>query len=218
MSSKTLSCVFLVAVALGCPGGVAAQELLDMARRHAKEYPGAPVNIPSAPGHHTPKTIDELTNEAVAVVQATLSRIRTYVGGSRGHLVLTDYVLTSPTLLSGGISPSVSAVPGRGTTPILITLGGEVVLEGVTVRYTDVNRAPIKDNTEYLLFLRSGRGPDAGLGRYEIYYDGIFEVSQEQLKPLLNKGDEIFPEFVQQEPHDVVARIRKAAQVPARVR
>ncbi len=210
-SSKTLLCLLVVGMTLGVSSPAIGQVLLELARAQAIRNPGLPVEIPSGPGEHEPKTVDQLTKEAVAVVQATLSRGASYVGGSSGDRVLTDYLLTAPTLIAGRLP--VAVLPSPGTSPILTVYGGEVVLEGVTVRCTDINRAAIKDGAQYLVFLRPSRAPGAaGTHSYEIYYDGIFEVSRDQLKPLLKNADYVFPEFLHQRREDLVARIQKAAQ------
>jgi hypothetical protein len=210
--SKIVINAFVIAASVGVAHPVAGQELLELARAHARQYPGLPVQIPSGPGHYESKTVDELTREAVAVVQARVSRIRSYVGGSRGDRVLTDYLITEPGVIAGRLAAAVQPVPGPGTTPILTVYGGEVVLDGVTVRCTETNREAIKDGGQYLIFLRPARGTGAGPGRYEIYHGGIFEVLQDELKPLLKKARDVFPEFINQRPQELVARVRNAAQ------
>jgi hypothetical protein len=135
-SSKALVYLFAIATCLGVSSPVASQELLELARAQAIRRPGRPVEIPAAPAHNQPKTLDQLTNEAVAVVQVTLSRINSYVG-SRGDRVLTDYLITTPMVIAGELPAPTQRVPRPGTSPILTVYGGEVVLEGVTVRCTD---------------------------------------------------------------------------------
>lgn len=214
-SSKGLCCFFLVFTVLGVSRPAVGQELLEIARAHAIRYPGLPVQIPSPPGHYEPKTLDQLTNEAVSVVQATLSRIGSYVGGSRGDRVLTDYLIAAPIVIAGQLPVSVQRAPSPGIAPILTVYGGEVVIEGVTVRCTDINRAAIKDGAQYLVFLRPSRGPSkAGESRYEIHYGGIFEVLADEVKGLLKNADAVFADFLKDRPHpkDLVARIQKAAQ------
>ena len=211
-----LPCLFVLSATLGFSRPAFGQELLEIARSHAIRYPGQPVRIPSAPGHYEPKTLEQLTHEAVAVVQATVSRVRSYVGGRRGDRVLTDYQITAPLVIAGQWPASVQVVPGPGTPlPVLTVFGGEVVLEGITVRAADVNRADIKDGGEYLIFLRPSRGANrAGEIAYEIYYGGIFEISGDQVLGLLNKANDVFADFLKDRPkgRELVARIQKAAQ------
>ena len=213
-SSKALVYLFAIATCLGVSSPVASQELLELARAQAIRRPGRPVEIPAAPAHNPPKTLDQLTNEAVAVVQVTLSRINSYVG-SRGDRVLTDYLITTPMVIAGELPAPTQRVPRPGTSPILTVYGGEVVLEGVTVRCTDNNRDAIKDGAQYLIFLRPSRAPStAGASRYEVYHGVIFEVSGDQVRGLLNNADHVFVDLLKDRatPKDLVARIQKAAQ------
>jgi hypothetical protein len=213
--SKAFVYLFIVGMVLSVSRPAIGQELLELARAQAMRYPGLPVQIPSPPGHYERKTVDQLTNEAVAVVQAKLSRIRSYVGGSRGDRVLTDYLIIEPAVIAGQLPALVQRVPSSGTSPILTVYGGEVVIEGVTVRCTDTDRAAIEDGAQHLIFLRPARTPGtSGTGRYEIHYGGIFEVSADEVKALLKNADDVFSDFLQErpKPKDLVARIQKAAQ------
>ena len=207
---KTLVCLFVIGAFVTGSSSAVAQDLRELARAQAIRNPGAPIQVPSPPGHYEPKTLEQLTNEAVVVVQATLSRFDSYLG-SAGDRVLTDYLITAPTVISGRLSDSIQRVPGPGAAPILTVYGGEIVLEGVTVRCTDVNRGAIKDGGQYLLFLMLSRRP--GPGRYEIYHGGIFEISGDQVTGLLRNAEGVFADFLRNrpKPKDLVARIRKAA-------
>jgi len=118
-------------------------------------------------------------------------------------------------VIAGELPAPTQRVPRPGTSPILTVYGGEVVLEGVTVRCTDNNRDAIKDGAQYLIFLRPSRAPStAGASRYEVYHGVIFEVSGDQVRGLLNNADHVFADLLKHRPtpKDLVARIQKAAQ------
>ncbi len=210
-STKAIIYCVVIGAVLGVANPALGQNLRELARAQAIRDPGTPVQVPSPPGHYEAKTLEQLANEAVAVAQATLSRISSYLDPA-GDRVLTDYLITAPTVITGRLPDSVQRVPGPGTSSILTVYGGEVVLDGVTVRCVDTNRAAINDGGQYLLFLRPSRRP--GPGRYEIYYGGIFEVSGDQVNGLLRNADDVFSDFLQErpKPKDLVARIQKAAQ------
>ena len=206
----------VVGLTLGVSSPAVAQDLLEMARHYAVRYPGQPVQIPSSPGHYEAKTLEQLTHEAVAVVQATLRWRRSYIGGTRGDRVLTDYEITAPLAIAGQWPVSVQRVPGPGAPlPVLTVFGGEVVLEGVTVRAHDVNRAQIKDAAEYIVFLRPSRGASRAREiAYEIYQGGIFDISGDHVTGLLKNADDVFADFLKDrpKPDELLARIQKAAQ------
>jgi hypothetical protein len=54
------------------------------------------------------------------------------------------------------------------------------------------------------------RRPEAG--RYEIYYGGIFEIMQDNVRPLLIQADYVFKGTIDARLQDLVLRIRTAAQ------
>jgi hypothetical protein len=210
MSSKTYVIVLVVGVILGAPRLAAAQYLLELARAQAVRHPGQPVELPSPPGDYEPRTVEQLTKGAAAVVLAKLTRVRSYVGGS-GDRVLTDYAVTTPTVIAGRLAPSIQPVPSQVAEPILTVYGGEVILEGVVVRCTDINRAPIQDNASYLIFLSPARR--GGPSQYEIHYGGIFDISQEKLKPLLKSADYVFADFIKEPAAKVLARVQNTVQL-----
>ncbi len=78
------------------------------------------------------------------------------------------------------------------------------------MRSIDTNRGPIEEGAEYVILLRLSRLP--GPGRYEIFYGGIFEVSQGQVKSLLYRPDSAFEGPIGPRLEDLVARIQKAVQ------
>jgi hypothetical protein len=104
--------------------------------------------------------------------------------------------------------------PSRaGTAPALIltTYGGEVVLEGVTVRGLDANREPITSEAQYLLFLKPSRSGQAG--QYEIYNGGIFEVTRSNARALIKGAGRVFKDAADTPLPSLLGRIQSAAPV-----
>lgn len=205
--------VYLVLFAILCLGGAAtAQDLREMARRHARTRPGVPMELPAPPGDYRPKSIEALTREADVVLRATLTRIGSYLS-SKEDRVLTDYTITSPRVIAGRLPVLTTRTPGESTrSPVLTVWGGEVRIEGVWVRGTDGHRDPIENDVEYLLFLRPARMSTPG--HYEIDSGGIFEVTPDALRPLLKRGDQIFPEFVEAPPREILERVAGTVKSP----
>lgn len=164
-----------VLLTIGLPASVAAQDLRVMAREHAVRNPGTIMELPAPPGDYLPKTFEELSREAAVVVQGKLVFLRSYLLAPSEDRVLSDYRLVSPKVLAGAFNYVQSPTPGPGAPVTIVVFGGEIQLEGVHVRATDYNRAPIVEGQDYLLFLRQSRLKGPGL--YEVYYAGIFEVA-----------------------------------------
>ena len=199
----------LLIVLVTCDGA-GAQDLRELARAHAKRHPGEPMVQPASPAHYQPKTIEELTRSAEVVVQATLVQARSYVT-PEGDRVLTDYSIVSPKFLGGRVP---TLAPSRGGTVPALTLttyGGEVVLEGVTVRGFDSNREPITSGAQYLLFLMPSRGGEAG--QYEIYNGGIFEIARGNARALIRGASRVFKDAADVPLPSLLARIQSAAPV-----
>ena len=190
--------------------GAAAQNLRELARAHAKGNPGEPLVQPASPAHYEPKTIEELTRAAEVVVQATLVQARSYVS-PQADRVLTDYSIVTPKFLAGRapvLTPS-----GAGMVPALIltAYGGEVVLDGVTVRGLDTNREPITSGPQYILFLMPSRGGQTG--QYEIYNGGIFEIARGNARALIKGADGLFKDAADTPLPNLLDRIQSAAPV-----
>ena len=91
-------------------------------------------------------------------------------------------------------------------------LGGEVMVEGALIRAVDQNFEPIQNGQEYLMFLRLSRAPQPAPAQYEPYYGGIFETSQQSVRPLLKESERVYSDLKGQGAHDVISRINKARQ------
>ena len=142
------------------------QFLQEVARRQAIEKPGVPLLFVPGPVEYVPKPLEQVANGAIAVVTGTLVRVKSYLD-STGRAILTDYMLTGPTVVAGHLPTAAERVPTVGKPLILTVVGGETVVEGATIRSEDPNFDPIKEGTQYLLFLGPSREP--GPNRYEIH-------------------------------------------------
>ena len=208
-SSKAFVYCLIVGTVFGIPSTARGQSLRELARIQAAHNPGVPLQHITGPEDYPPKSVEEVASEAMAVVRARLSVVKSYLSNTEDR-VLTDYLITEPTVITGRLPVLTERIPKAAAPLILTVLGGEVTVEGVLIRSTDPNRAPIKDGAQYFVFLRQSRQPDPG--RYEVYYGGIFEVVQDQVTPLLKNADIVFQESVDKRPKDFVARIQKTTQ------
>ena len=199
----------LLIVLVTCAGAT-AQNLRELAREQAKRNPGEPLLQPASPAHYEPKTIEKLTREASVVVQTTLVQTRSYLG-SQADRVLTDYSMVTPKFLVGRAPVLTPSRPGMVPALILTTFGGEVVLDGVTVRGTDTNREPITSGAQHLLFLMPSRAGQAG--QYEIYYGGIFEIARGNARALIRERDRVFKDAADAPLQTLLDRIQSAAPV-----
>jgi hypothetical protein len=187
-----------------------AQSLRDAARDQARTSPGVPILLTSEPGDYLPKTIEDLTKESEVVLQATLSHVKSYVGGNDDR-VLTDYDINVERIFAGGVPARPTKVPGTlSAPPILTVFGGDVTVDGVLIRATDNNREPIADGARYLLFLMSSRRREPG--RYEIYYGGVFEIVRNEARPLLRHAERVFKLGARTPISELIRRIEKTAQ------
>ena len=195
----------LVAV-LASEGSAEAQNIRALARAHATDSPGVPLQLTGSPGDYSPKSVDELAEASDLILLGRLSRIQSYLGPNEDR-ILTDYRLQAQQVVAGNLPRITSKIPGNVPPLILTVYGGELTIEGVLVRATDPNRADIDEGKLYLLFLTHSRRGDPGY--YESCYGGIFEVSQNRLKPILKHGETIFKDTAGSSLEDVLARIKR---------
>ena len=183
--SVGVACLMAV---LGAPATVAAQQnLREMARERAIGDPGSWIGAPpSPPGHFEPRTIEELTRGADVVVRARLRRPNTYLAGENESLVRTDFAIEEAMVLAGALESYVTRTPGAATPPLVLTVwGGDLTIDGIRIHGPDSNFRRPQDGALYLLFLRVSRAKQAG--KYVVWDAGIFELSGEQLTPLLRE-------------------------------
>lgn len=205
-----------IAIALiGVPGALCvledraeAQNLRDLARAHAADNPGVALQLTGSPGDYLPKGMAELASESEVVLRARLVRTTSYLGPKEDR-ILTDYRIDVEQLISGDL-PVTRTVPGSTPDLRLTVYGGELRVEGVLLRATDPNRGEIMDGRSYLLFLTRSRA--GGPGSYEIHYGGIFEVSNDRVRPLLKQGDRVFGGDVALTLGDLIPKLKIAGR------
>ena len=126
--------------------------------------------------------------------------------------ILTDYSITIERVVSGKLPDRQSLTPGVVVPQLVLTVfGGDVTVGGVLIHSRDNNREPIKDGSQYLLFLMKARSQT--VGRYEIYYGGVFELLQERARPLLRDAKRVFDDLTDTPLNDLIARIEKTSPV-----
>jgi hypothetical protein len=188
---------------------VTAQSLRELAREQAHRNPGQPIEQPASPGDYAAKTIDNLARESDLVLQGNLSRVKSYLSSNEDR-ILTDYSISQAHVITGSVPVLPTQKPGSVAPLTLTVYGGEVVIDGVTIRGIDNDRAPIVDGARYVLFLRKAR--QSGAGRYEIYYGGIFDISDGKVTPLLRQASSVFQGTVDARPEELVERVHRAMQ------
>jgi hypothetical protein len=199
----------LLAVLVNAPP-TTAQALRDAAREQARQSPGVPLLLTSAPGDYLPKTIEDLTKESEVVLQATLSHMKSYLSVNDDR-VLTGYDVNVEHIFAGGVPTRTAKVPGTVLAPPILTVfGGDVTVDGVLIRATDSNREAITEGARYLLFLMNSRRREPG--RYEVYHGGVFEVVRNQARPLLRNSERVFKGVAGTPISELIPRIEKAAQ------
>lgn len=181
-----------------------------MAQEQAKRDPAVPILIPASPAELWPTTIEEVASQADVVLQARLSRIHSYLD-AKGISVYTDYRILDPKVIAGRLPSLTTPVPGPGVPLILTVWGGEVIVEGVTIRGVETNGETIEDGGSYLLFLKPTRARQQGL--YEVHYGAIFDIADGTVTPLLKQASDVFKSTIDGSLKDFVSRIQAAAKV-----
>jgi hypothetical protein len=202
----TQMCVAL----LPASGAAAQQNLRALAREQASRDPSVPIVIPSPPGELWPKTIEEIATESDLIVHAKLSRINSYLDPKEDR-VHTDYRILEPNVIAGRPPSFSTSVPGPRVPLILTVWGGDVIVEGVTIRGIETNRTAITNDGYYLLFLKPSRRPEPVL--YEVHYGAIFEIAQDAVTPLLKQANDVFRGTVDAGLKDFISRIQTAVKV-----
>lgn len=183
MSNKALVIAFSW-LWVASPSMASGQDIRNLARERAQKSSSEPILLPAPPSDFAPKSIEELTKEALLVVEARLSRGESTLAGHDEDRVITDYAMVVTNVLAGEL-------PGKNrvSIPLVVAMrGGEAVVEGIVVRETDGNFGEIVDGAEYLLFLRSSRPPVDG--RYEVYNGGIFQITDGHARSLRRQPPE----------------------------
>jgi hypothetical protein len=200
--------LFATMFGLGCGLVVAsagAQTISDRIRDPSRK-PGSPVTI-GVLGEPTPLSVEGLTNGSDLVLEARISWLKTYINVA-DTAVLTDYAIQPIRILAGTVPGPVTR-PGVATPLILSTYGGEIVRDGVTIRAENHNlKEALNTNVSYLLFLkRLGKAP----GTYVLYNVGVFELSDNALRPLASQGGDLYRQ-IPNVYSEVLARVTTAAR------
>jgi hypothetical protein len=163
-------------------------------------------------GEETPLPLAELSATADIVVDARLVSPRSYLSEDKTK-IYTDYEIVPSRVLRSQIGDILtSQKPGLRAPLRLTVLGGEITLEGRTIRATDGTRKFIKSGGRYLVFASRSKQDDhtfVAIGGAA----GLFEVQDDgHVGPLL-KTSKSNPDIEGVSFDDIV---RKVESVPRR--
>ena len=179
-----------------------AQTTITERIRLAKEKPGTPVIVGTL-GEPTTMNVEELAKQATLVLEATVTRIRTYINAT-DTAVVTDFAMTPLRVLAGQVPVTASRAPGVASPLIVTVYGGEVVKDGITIRAENHTLEPLKDRSTYLLFLRpSPQEPR----QFNVFNAAVFEVMDDTVRPLARGGRQLFGDFIGVPRADLARRI-----------
>jgi hypothetical protein len=148
----------------------------------AKQNPGTPI-VTGLLREVTPTPIEELAKGATLILEGRTNRV------IAGRAVMSQ---GSPT-----VTPSL----------IVSAYGGEVQVDGTSIRSTDHNLEDLRTGVQYLLFLKKfGSEP----GRYEFYRGGVFEIHHDRVKALLKGSKDVYSELSDQPYSQVIQRVERA--------
>src|SRR5262249_44874247 len=154
--------------AVPCTAGY-AQTIPEIAKTRPKSpiVRGRLTDIP-------PSTLEELTVGADVVMEATVSKVKSYLTADEEN-ILTDYQLLPVRVLAGS-APSGPQTPGTPSPLIVTFYGGDLTIEGYTVTVVDHSVRRPEAGRRYLLFLQQFGAP----GHYQLYRGGAFEVINQE--------------------------------------
>jgi hypothetical protein len=196
--SKRIPAVLLMTASVA--SGAFAQTIPELAR--AK--PASPV-VRGALRDVTPASFDELMKGAELVVEAKLQLVGSFLNKNEDY-IYTDYKILPIRIFSSAPSVSNKATPGPGAPLILSVYGGELTIDGVTVKAVDYNVAMPRNGASFLLFLRPYGE------KYQYYRGAAFEIDQGQLKPLLKQPYDGYKDISASTLDQVVLKIQAAAR------
>jgi hypothetical protein len=203
-----LSIIAIAACVPILPGDTASAQGTRNLREQAEEFRrGERDGVGSVSiREYNPKTIEQLTAESDLVVVCTLTRGKSYLSPNEED-VFTDYMISEYRILAGTLM-STSGPVGSVSPPVLTMFGGEVMLDGVPALTRNFNFGPFADG-RYLLFLgRGGKEP----WRYRLWHAGVFALTGEQVKPMLNQPDSVYVGVKQTPASTLIARVEQAAK------
>jgi hypothetical protein len=158
----------------------APQELNERARDFAKKYPGEVMMVPGPLSDYPRKTVAQFTREADVVFHGRLIKLNTYISED-GRQVVSDYAIRDSRLLAARSDEAYSRAVDAAKPRTVTLTGGELLLEGVTVRGASSVLRRVVDGGEYLLFLTPRQAGGVG---YTVYSAGIFAVEGGRVRPL----------------------------------
>jgi hypothetical protein len=151
-----------------------------------------------------PTSIEELTKGADVVLRGRLVKGRTFLQNE--IYIITEYEVRDTQVISGSLAPVASAKPG-GVSPIILgVFGGELTINGETIRAEDHAMASdITSGQEYLLFLkRFGQDPR----QYQLHNGGIFEIAEGQARALVKLPETTFKGTSRAPVNELIDRVR----------
>jgi len=156
-----------------------------------------------------PTSIEELTKSADVVLRGRLIRRRTFLRDD--IYIITEYEIRQPEIISGSLAPVASAKPGEVLPITLGVFGGEMTINGETIKAEDHAMASeITSGEEYLLFLRKfGRDP----GQYQLHDGGIFEIAEGRARALVKGAETIFKGTSRAPVRELIDRVRAEGTV-----
>jgi hypothetical protein len=181
----------------------AADQTLTERIRQAKDTPEKKVVVGNL-GEPVSLSVDELVKRVDLIVEASLTRINSHRDAT-DHTVVTDYSI-HPLRVFAGTVPGLPTTPGATSPFILTTNGGEIVVDGITVRANDYNLRTLTDGGHYLLFLKRWKEP----GVFTVFNVAAFELTGNQMKPMTYDGSDLYKGLSRRPYADAVLWIQKA--------
>jgi hypothetical protein len=153
-----------------------------------------------------PTTLDQLMAGADWVVDARITKLKSYLTPNEEH-ILTDYEVV-PYRVFVATGADLPRAPQRPKPVILTMYGGDMTIDGITVSEIDYGLKRLKDKGRYLLFLVRWRTQGAS----QLYEGAAFELDGEHVKAIVPTDEELlFKDIRGHVFSDVADRIAKIA-------
>lgn len=171
-------CVFVVACA------VLSQQRISAALPQEGGAAGVVVILAGSP---RPMTLQDMTRQSVAVLEATLSVVKSYAEDHTGA-IYTEYELLPLRLLAGQVRGT-PARPGFTSKVMLTRFGGEMMVNGVNRRTVFSQSRPLEEDHPCVFFLKE----TSAQGMYEVFNDAVFDVAGAAFEPLTTRASKDIP-------------------------
>lgn len=152
-----------------------------------------------------PATLRELTESAELVLEATVSKLKSYLTPDEEN-ILTDYQIVPVRVFVSRV-PAGRGAPGPAVPLVLTMYGGDLTIDGTRVSVVDHAVKRLQAGRRYLLFLQRF----GSQGHFQLQGGGAFEIDSQELKTILARDENIYREFVETPFNEVVNRINAAA-------